>query len=139
MPRSVLIDAGPIVAYLRRDDEFHGWAAAQFDQFPEFITCDAVLAEACARLNYFGLDQSWVIDLLATKVFRVDFDSNREADRVARLMKKYADFEMDFADACLVAMTEKVADSLVVTLDAKDFSVYRRHERQVVPFVSPLK
>jgi predicted nucleic acid-binding protein len=72
-------------------------------------------------------------------VLRVQFDSNGEADRVSRLMKKYADFEMDFADACLVAMTEKVADLLVVTLDAKDFSVYRRHERQVVPFLSPRK
>jgi predicted nucleic acid-binding protein len=137
MPRSVLIDAGPIVAYLRRDDEFHDWASLQFDQFPEFATCDAVLAEACARLNYFGLAQSWVVDLLVAKVLRVDFDTNQEAGRVARLMKKYADFEMDFADACLVAMTEKAADALVVTLDAKDFSVYRRHERQVVPFLSP--
>lgn len=98
-----------------------------------------MLAEACARLNYFGLDQGWVIDLLATRVLWVDFDSNREADRVAYLMKKYRDFEMDFADACLVAMTERVAASLVVTLDAKDFSIYRRHERQVVPFLAPRK
>jgi hypothetical protein len=36
-------------------------------------------------------------------------------------------------------MTEKVADSLGVTLDAKDFSVYRRHGRQVVPFLAPRK
>jgi len=36
-------------------------------------------------------------------------------------------------------MTEHVADSLVVTLDARDFSVYRRHERQVVPFLAPSK
>ncbi len=139
MPRRVLVDAGPIVAYLKRDDQFHEWAVRQFEHFPDFVTCDAVLAEACARLNYFGLDQSRVINLLATKVLRVDFDSNREADRVASLMKKYADSGMDFADACLVVMTEHVADSLVVTLDARDFSVYRRHERQVVPFLAPRK
>jgi len=44
---------------------------------------------------------------------------------------------MDLADACLVAMSERVSDCLVVTLDRSDFSVYRRHERQVVPFISP--
>ena len=139
MPRSVLIDAGPLVAYLKVDDEFHEWAKAQFGRFPGFDTCDAVLAEACARLNYYGLDQRLVIDLLATKILRVEFDSNKEAGRVSRLMKKYADLPMDFADACLVTMTEKVADSLVITLDAKDFSVYRRHEREVVPFLAPRK
>jgi len=139
MPRRVLIDAGPIIAYLRQNDQFHEWTVRQFEHFPEFVTCDAVLAEACARLNYFGLKQSAVIDLLATKVLRVDFDSNLKADRVATLMKKYADAGMDFADACLVAMAEQVADSLVVTLDTKDFSVYRRHERQVVPFLAPPK
>ena len=137
MPRRVLVDAGPIVAYLKRDDQFHEWAVRQFAHFPDFVTCDAVLAEACARLNYYGLDQSWVVDLLSAKVLRADFDSNREADRVASLMKKYADGRMDFADACLVVMTERVADSLVVTLDARDFSMYRRHERQVVPFLAP--
>ena len=110
-----------------------------FSHFSSFATCDAVLTEVCARLNYYGLDQSLVIDLLATKILRVEFDSNREAGRVSRLMKKYADLPMDFADACLVTMTEKVSDSLVITLDAKDFSVYRRHEREVVPFLAPRK
>ncbi len=34
-------------------------------------------------------------------------------------------------------MTEQTEDSTVVTLDRKDFSVYRRHEREIIPFVSP--
>ena len=139
MPKRVLLDAGPLVAALCREDEWHEWSSDQFRHFETFITCDAVLAEACSRLVYYGYDQSKVIDLVAERALIVDFDSNREAGRVASLMKKYADFEMDFADACLVAMTEKVADSLVVTLDAKDFSVYRRHERHVVPFLAPRK
>jgi hypothetical protein len=43
------------------------------------------------------------------------------------------------AHACLVAMTEHFSDFLVVTLDREDFAVYRRHERQVVPFLSPTR
>ena len=46
---------------------------------------------------------------------------------------------MDFADACLVTMTERVSNSVVVTLDGADFSIYRRHEREVVPYISPRK
>jgi predicted nucleic acid-binding protein len=52
-------------------------------------------------------------------------------------MKKYNNRPMDLADACLVAMSEQFSDCVVVTLDEEDFRVYRRHERQVIPFISP--
>ncbi|MDE3099450.1 MAG: hypothetical protein KGJ88_08240 [Verrucomicrobiota bacterium] len=109
----------------------------QFKLFRPFFTCEAVLAEACARLEYFGFEQSRVVDLLAAGAVTVDFAIVPHADRVSRLMKKYADRPMDFADACLVAMTERFTDSLLITTDAGDFSIYRRHEREVIPFKSP--
>jgi hypothetical protein len=37
----------------------------------------------------------------------------------------------------MVAMSEQVTDCLVLTLDYDDFSTYRRHEREVIPFLSP--
>jgi predicted nucleic acid-binding protein len=137
MPRSVLLDAGPIVAYLRESETHHAWAAAQFQRFSRFATCEAVLAEACARLAYFDEEPQRVIELVAEADFDVSFQMKPNADRILRLMEKYSDQPMDFADACIVAMSEKVKDCLVVTLDRNDFSVYRRHEREVIPFVAP--
>jgi predicted nucleic acid-binding protein len=137
MPRKVIIDAGPIVAFLRARDRYHPWATEQFKRFSRFTTCEAALSEACARLAYCGDDQSLVVDLMLAGALVVDFTASQAAERLSRLMKKYADQPMDFADACLVAMTEQVADSVVVTLDARDFAVYRRHEREVVPHISP--
>ena len=67
----------------------------------------------------------------------VSFDMNERADRVSRLMKKFADQPMDMADACLVIMSEQISDSIVITLDESDFSVYRRHGRELVPHLSP--
>ena len=52
---------------------------------------------------------------------------------VLRLVKKYRDQRMDLADACVVRMSELFDDSIVYTVDEKDFSVYRRHSRQ--PFL----
>ena len=43
---------------------------------------------------------------------------------------------MDFADACLVAMTEEFSDPMLYTLD-DNFRFYRRHRRDVIPFMSP--
>ena len=96
-----------------------------------------MLAEACARLNYYGKNQSKVIDLVRERVVSVDFDLNENADRVSRLLIKYADQPMDLVDACLVTMTEKITHCLIVTLDHDDFSIYRRNDRHVIPFVSP--
>jgi hypothetical protein len=70
MPRKVIIDAGPLVAFLREaEGAHHTFAVAQFKRFPAFSTCEAVLAEACARLNYYGEDQSGVIDLVLAGAF----------------------------------------------------------------------
>jgi uncharacterized protein len=44
---------------------------------------------------------------------------------------------MDLADASIVVMTELHARSQVLTVDRRDFSVYRRNDRQVINFVSP--
>jgi predicted nucleic acid-binding protein len=137
MPRSVLLDAGPIVAYLRESETYHGWALAQFQRFSRFATCEAVIAEACARLAYFDEEPQRVIELVAEADFDVSFQIKPNADRIARLMEKYADLPMDVADACIVTMSEKVKDCVVVTLDRNDFAVYRRHEREVIPFVAP--
>jgi hypothetical protein len=43
---------------------------------------------------------------------------------------------MSVADACLVRMSEKFPDSVVLTLDT-DFRTYRRHRRQKIPLVIP--
>jgi predicted nucleic acid-binding protein len=64
------------------------------------------------------------------------FDLADELDSVLGLMQKYADIPMSLADACLVRMSETLADPIILTTDA-DFRIYRRHGRQVVPCVTP--
>ena len=44
---------------------------------------------------------------------------------------------MDLADASIVAMSEIYKRSQVLTVDRKDFSIYRRNDRQVIDFVAP--
>ena len=137
MPRKNLVDAGPVIALLDRKDKHHGWAVDQFSRFDAFETCEAVLAEACARLAYAGFDQTAAIRLADEGALKLTFDTAYNLGRILALMEKYRDLPMDFADACLVTMSEEEKDSLVVTLDQKDFSVYRRYGRQTVPVLAP--
>jgi len=41
------------------------------------------------------------------------------------------------ADASIVAMSEIHKRSQVLTVDRRDFSVYRRNDRQTIDFVAP--
>jgi len=59
-----------------------------------------------------------------------------DMDAVLKLLEKYADVPMSFADACLVRMTETLNNPVLLTTDA-DFRIYRRHGRQTIPCVLP--
>ena len=136
MIKAVLLDAGPWVAYLRRADKHHAWAREQFSAREDFVSCEAVLAEVCARLQYCGNDPLVALEFVKSDVVTLDFDLQSNLIPVENLMRKYRDQPMDLADACLVRMTEIEPRSLVVTTDA-DFEFYRRNGREVVPHVLP--
>jgi len=67
---------------------------------------------------------------------RSAFELARNVEPVVKLLEKYSDVPMSLADACLVRMTETLADPIILTTD-EDFRVYRRHSSQVVPCLIP--
>ena len=135
MAASVLVDAGFVIALLSRRDRHHKWAAAQAPGVPPpWKTCDAVLSETFHLLGSRG--RPALSALLRRGAVVPAFDLADELDRVLGLMQKYADVPMSLADACLVRMSETLADPLILTTDA-DFRIYRRHGRQVVPCMMP--
>ena len=44
--KSVIVDAGPLVAFLVETDQYHHWAVDVFGELnPPFLTCEPVLTE----------------------------------------------------------------------------------------------
>ena len=54
----------------------------------------------------------------------VEVKSPTDFSRIIELIIKYSDLPMDFADACLVFLGEKLNISNIATID-RDFDVYR--------------
>ena len=50
-------------------------------------------------------------------------------------MKRYS--KMQFADACVVRLSETRPESIVYTTDKRDFSIYRRNRNQAIKMVTP--
>lgn len=137
MAVNLVVDAGFIVALLSRRDAYHRWAAAQAERLtPPWKTCEAVLSESFHLLGPAG--SAALGTLLRRGALVTAFDVDDEQDAVLDLLEKYADVPASLADACLIRMTETLADPALLTTDA-DFKIYRRHGRQVLPVMMPDK
>ena len=133
----VLLDTGPLVAFLNRRDEFHEWAKEELSRIiPPLLTCDAVVAEACYLLRGMKRGSQAVIEMIERGQIRSPFRVEDESVRIRKLLEKYFELPMDLADACLVRMSEQYSRASVFTLDS-DFRVYRRHGRQTIPLITP--
>jgi predicted nucleic acid-binding protein len=92
------------------------------------------LAETCFLLGSNGIGPLAQLLHRDAVICSFRFAENRSA--VLKLMAKYGDPPISFADACLVRMTETHDDALLLTTDT-DFRVYRRHGRQAIPRAMP--
>lgn len=134
MINAVILDTGPLVAVCNARDNFHQWSCNQFRLLkPPFLTCEAVITEACFLL---GKNQNAILELIQTGLIETDFTLVKELPVVLRLIQKYSDIPMSLADACLVRMSELHESSRVFTLD-RDFLLYRKNGRQVIPRIMP--
>lgn len=129
-----ILDAGPLIAALNRQDAHHQWACGTLERLgPPFYSCPEAMTEAAAITGR----PAAIVEMIQSEEIILNFDLSDQTAGVLRLLKKYADREMDLADACIVRMSELTRDCRVVTVDRGDFAVYRRNGRDRIPVITP--
>jgi predicted nucleic acid-binding protein len=137
MAKTVVIDSGAIVAALRRRDQHHAWARAHFEAETEpFVTCEAVISESFFLLERARGGKEALSSLLERAIVRVDFSFSDQLAETLRLLRRYDDTPISFADACVVRMAEQIQGAVVFTTDS-DFRTYRKNGRQIIPVIMP--
>lgn len=137
MSNGVLVDTGPLVAFLREAEADHEWAAEKFAELPvPFLTCEPVLAETFFLVSRQPDGPRRFFELLGSGLLEVEFSVIAERDALWKLMHKYRDLPMSLADACLVRLAELNPGASVFTLD-NHFRVYRKNGRQPIPAIMP--
>lgn len=128
-----LLDTGPLVAFMNQSDAQHEWASDTLHGLPAPLwTCEPVLTEV-AYLTGAGRQ---LMGMVARGFLRIGIEVEEQAEHLQRLLQRYGP-RMDFADACVVRMSEIHRQCKVVTLDRRDFNVYRRNSREVIPLIAP--
>ena len=122
----VLLDAGPLVALLSRNDANHERASRLFAGCaPPFRSCEAVVAEACFLMRkVHAAGPAEVVALGARGLYTIAISAEQHWTNIEALLKKYADRPISLADACLIRCAEIHQEARILTFDG-DFSVYK--------------
>jgi uncharacterized protein len=137
MRRQVILDTGPLVAFLNGQDRYHDWSVVQWAEIqPPLLTCEAVLSEACFLLRKQSKGIQNIFELLRRDAVRAPFRLTDNLAPLAAFIQNYENVPMSLADACLVRMAEMLDGSSILTLD-DHFRVYRKNKRQLIPLLIP--
>ena len=122
---NVILDTGPWVALIDRSEARHSACVNWFKEFSGNIySTEAVLTEVLYLLNFSIIAQSAAIDFVLKSVIDIIHSNMQSLHKTKRLMKKYADLPMDYADATLVCLAEDAGIRNIATFDQKDFTIY---------------
>ena len=124
--KRVLVDTGPLVAILSRDDAHHELCVSELHRMPTpLLSCWPVITEAAWLLRrspkavrqLLGNVDGGFIALLPL--------TGKEGPAIAELMKRYEGLRPQLADAALVHLAGREGIRTIFTLNHRDFSVYR--------------
>jgi predicted nucleic acid-binding protein len=127
----LVLDTGALVSILDRSQRQHHECRLTFEAWTApIVSTEAVLTEASHLLSSTRGGIAACVDFFLSGGALLVPTSSSTLRRARTLILKYADQQMDFADATLVALAEDLATDLVFTTDKTDFSVYRLHGRR---------
>lgn len=135
--RSILIDTGAVVALLNPADRRHAAAREFFaglrpadrllTTWPVVTECTfALVRNRAALFKWLGSSGIEVVDFALEHV-----------EWMRKWSERYADREIDFADASLVWLAVRHETNLIATTDFNDFEVYRLPNRRPFKLLIP--
>ncbi len=134
--KSILIDAGPIIALFRKNDNYHQKALAFLKNYNgRLITTWPVITEVMHEL--FRPDvQEKLLTWIERGGLEIAYQDQKAVAGLLKLIKKYSDMPMDLADATLMLYAEKTGLNDIATIDS-DFYVYRTAKKDYLKNVFP--
>lgn len=123
-----------MIGFANRNDIHHTWALNVASRVTEpLLTCEAVLAETAFHLR----DVPLVIAMIRDGLIALAFDCQDHLPQLTALAGRYGDRQPDFADLCLIRMSDLYPRHSVIIVDREDFRVYRRNKRETIPLICP--
>jgi predicted nucleic acid-binding protein len=122
----VLLDTGPLVALISKEDREHDRAKQLFAACePPLRTCEPVIAEACFLIRHVDANgPAEIISLGRKGLYAIALSLEDHGHEVEALLKKYRNRPISLADACLIRCADVYDEPRILTFDS-DFAIYR--------------
>ena len=130
MGRELLLDTGGLIALLDRSERHHAACRAAYEDWDgPVVSTEAVVTEATHLVSRIPSGREACLGFFLAGGARLVPQSTSGLERCQRLISKYSDRPMDYADATLVVLAEDLRSDAILTLD-HDFEIYRLFGRQ---------
>jgi len=135
--QNILIDSGPLIALFDATDRYH-MASVNFikQNKARLISSLASITETLHLLGFSRCAQADFLTWINAGAVNIETIANEDLVNIKNMMVKYSDLPMDFADACLIHLGDKLNIDCIATID-RDFDIYRRKNKQ--PFTTLVK
>lgn len=133
----VLIDTGPLVACFNPDDQDHQSCLDKIRLLKgrRLVTSMAIVTETLYLLDFSVLNQEKFLRFIAAELVEVLEFKSDDFLFMADLIKKYQDCPMDFGDATLMVLANRLKTRQIFTLDTHDFRIYRTDRNQTFEII----
>ena len=137
--RGALIDAGPLVAALHADDSRHEAVVASLKSIRgRLTTVWPALTEAHHLLRRRAPDQAYrLLDAVATGAIAVAELGAADMPGILAVMRRFADQELQLADAALVHVAERDGYQDLITIDERDFRAVEASRKGRLKLIIP--
>lgn len=120
----ILVDTGPVLALLNANDDWHSRCLALADS-PQWdpVIPSTVLVELDYMIRRYLPSAAWtsfVSDVLERN-YRIEIVTESDIDRALNLCKEYEYMKLQFVDASIVAVAERLLVREIATVDRRDF------------------
>lgn len=123
---TLLVDAGPLVASIDRDDEHHVASRELLETHPGPMLVPTLVVTEVAQLVSKRVGANAEVGFLADLsrgAFNIDGVAPADWARIAELVWRYRDLRLGTVDASVIAASERLRVTDVATLDRRHFGV----------------
>ena len=125
---ATLVDTGPLFALAHETDRYHHPIKKYFSTHRDtWIVPAPVVTETCIGiLDRLGADAELAfLRSLAAKEMLVEEVAHADLERAIEILEQYRDAEFGMVDATTMAIAERLKIEVILTLDRRDFGMYR--------------
>ena len=124
-----ILDSGFVYAQLNGKDVWHPKVSAtilEVEREPLILPDPAITEVAYLLARRVGLKAAAdFVEGLADTDLVIECPTSSDFLRSAEILRKYNDQNIDFVDACIVAMAERLNITTILTIDRRHFSIFR--------------